>query len=147
MEIVRSPKFKSSSERTLSIDLLGGVGNQLFRYYAATFIAENLNLRVRFFLGKLPESHSQFNSRIEDLGYPIVPETGAHPSRYSLFSRKVLNYDCAKSVFLRKVDLFFRGIHTERGLGALEECNLILKRFHTELGIIAVFLINLSKIL
>ena len=131
MEIVRSPKFKSSSERTLSIDLLGGVGNQLFRYYAATFIAENLNLRVRFFLGKLPESHSQFNSRIEDLGYPIVPETGAHPSRYSLFSRKVLNYVCAKSVFLRKVDLFFRGIHTERGLGALEECNLILKRFES----------------
>jgi hypothetical protein len=123
------PKFKRSPERTLSVDLLGGVCNQLFRYFAATFIAENLNLRVRYFLGELPEDHSQFNSRIEDLGFSIVPETRAYQGKYSLFSRKVLNYVCAKSVFLRRVDHFVRGIHTEHGLGPLGECNLILKKF------------------
>lgn len=129
MAIVSSYKFKSSAKRTLSIDLLGGVGNQLFRYYAATFIAENLNLRVRYFLGELPESHSQFNSRIQDLGISILPEDRAYQSKYILFWKKVLNYVCAKSVFLKKVNGFFRGIHTERGLGALEESNLILKKF------------------
>lgn len=129
MEIVRLFKFKSSTERTLSIDLLGGVGNQLFRYYAATSIAENLNLRVRFFLGELPESHSQFNSRIRDLGFSIITEAREYPSKYSLFFRKVLNYLSARSIFLKRMDLFFRGIHTESGLGALQECNIILKKF------------------
>jgi hypothetical protein len=120
---------KSSAERTLSIDLLGGIGNQLFRYYAATTIAEKLDLRVRFFLGELPESHSQFNSRIQDLGFSIVPERRVSPKKHSLFLKRISNYLSAKSVFLKKVESIFSGIHIERGLGILEECNLISKKF------------------
>ncbi len=122
--------FKSSSERTLSIDLLGGIGNQLFRYYAATTIAENLNLKVRFFLGALPENHPQFNSRILDLGLPIIPETRVHSQKYSLLLSKVLSYFSAKSILLKNAENIFRGIHTENGLGTLEECSAILKKFN-----------------
>lgn len=121
---------KSSAERTLSIDLLGGIGNQLFRYYAATTIAEKLNLRVRFFLGELPESHSQFNSQILDLGFSIVPERRVSPKKHSLFLKRILNYLSAKSVYFREVENALGGIHVERGLGTIDECNLILKKFN-----------------
>lgn len=131
MEFVSVFKIKSSSERTLSIDLLGGIGNQLFRYYAATTIAEHLNLKVRFFLGALPENHPQFNSRILDLGFPINPEPRVYSQKYSLLLRKVSSYLSARSVILKKVEKIFLGIHTESGLGILEECNSILKKFNS----------------
>jgi hypothetical protein len=130
MEFVKVSKFKNPLDRTLSIDLLGGIGNQLFRYYAATTIAERLDLKVRFFLSGLPESHSQFNSRILDLGVSIIPETRKRPTKYSLFVSRVLSYLSAKSVFLKKVEIVFRGIHTESGVGVIEECNLILRKFN-----------------
>jgi len=123
-------KSKSSAEKTLSIDLLGGIGNQLFRYYAATTIAQKLDLRVRFFLGELPESHSQFNSQILDLGFSIVPERRASPKKHSLFLTRILNYLSAKSVFFKEVKNVLGGIHFESGLSTLDECNLILKKFN-----------------
>ena len=123
-------KSKSSAERTLSIDLLGGIGNQLFRYYAATTIAEKLDLRVRFFLGELPESHSQFNSQILDLGFSIIPERRVSPRKHSLFFKRILNYLSAKSVYFKEAKNVLDGIHIERGLGTLDECDSILKKFN-----------------
>jgi hypothetical protein len=127
---VKAPKFKSSPEKTLSIDLLGGIGNQLFRYYAAMTIAERLNLRVRFYSNELPESHSQFNSRVLDLGLPIILETRVQSIKYFFLLRRVFSFLSAKSIFLRNAENVLRGIHTESGRGVVEECNLIMKRFN-----------------
>lgn len=115
--------------KTLSIDLIGGIGNQLFRYHAAMYIADKLNLKVIFFLGELPASHSQFNSRILDLGYSINPGERPLPGCNWLFTNKLLAYLSMKSYTFRKVVNVLRGIHCESGQDISMESNLISKQF------------------
>ncbi len=64
-------KVQDKSRRMISIDLMGGIGNQLFRYVAALALADKFKADVSFYFDELPHNHTQFNSRISDLGLDL----------------------------------------------------------------------------
>jgi hypothetical protein len=51
--------------KTLIFRLIGGLGNQLFIYYAGQYFSHKLNCNVKFIFSPLNIKHAQYNSRID----------------------------------------------------------------------------------
>jgi hypothetical protein len=55
----------------ITIELIGGIGNQLFCYYAGLYISKMTDSNIKFIHNSLPKNHPQINSKISDLNFPI----------------------------------------------------------------------------
>ena len=64
----------------LEIELVGGLGNQLFCYFAGVYISKQTNSEILFIHNLLPEKHSQFDSRITDFNLPLKTKTKTNVS-------------------------------------------------------------------
>ena len=78
-------------KKTLEIELIGGLGNQLFCYFAGLYISKHTNSEVQFIHNLLPEKHSQFDSRIGDLNLPIKTRTNVPKNSILRFCIRILD--------------------------------------------------------
>lgn len=75
----------------LKIELVGGIGNQLFCYFAGLYIAKQTNSEITFIHNLLDEKHSQFNSRITDFNIPIKTKTSVSNNIIVRFCVRILD--------------------------------------------------------
>ena len=113
---------------TLQIELAGGIGNQLFRYFAGTVIAKELNCKIVFIESKLPENHPQSNSLITDLKLSIPWDNHQGDPKIMAFLRGKGNSFYHKCNGQNKLGDKVWGIYREEKTGLIEELELIKKR-------------------
>ena len=56
--------FYKHEDKELAFTLIGGLGNQLFIYFAGRYFSQKYKCVVRYTFRQLDENHPQFNSRI-----------------------------------------------------------------------------------
>jgi hypothetical protein len=116
---------------TLQIELAGGIGNQLFRYFAGTVIAKELNCTIVFIKSRLPENHPQSNSLITDLKLSIPWENYQEDSKVMAFFRRKKNSFYHKFKFQNKLGDKVWGLYREEKSGLIKELELIERRLNS----------------
>jgi hypothetical protein len=106
-------------KQKISIELIGGIGNQLFCYFAGLYISDKTSSRVKFIHNALPKNHPQFNSQIGDLNLP----TGIKASTFNFFPAtifvKILDSISFRVPVIKK--LKNNGIYLDQRVGVINE--------------------------
>jgi hypothetical protein len=110
-------------KQKISIELIGGLGNQLFCYFAGLYISDKTSSKIKFIHNALPKNHPQFNSKLGDLNLP----TGIKPSVFSFFPttiyRKILDSMQFRVPVIKK--LKNKGVYMDQRIGVINECREI----------------------
>ncbi len=123
-------KFRDKSNQVISIDLMGGIGNQLFRYVAALAIADKFKADVFFHFDELPRAHSQFNSRISELGFDLTIVEKKRLTKSMEYLKRVAAKVSHKFHPAESIRRRILGIHEESNLSLELEVGAIERKFN-----------------
>ena len=115
--------------RKLSVELVGGLGNQLFCYFAGLAIASKLHVKVEFIHNKLKVTHPQYNSLLSDLLLPIPWAKSMNESSIRFLLRKKSGLVFYKIKCFGKIRDKVWGVYRENKLSINEESLLIFSEF------------------
>jgi len=112
-------------KKRLSIELIGGIGNQLFCYFAGLAIANKINTEVEFVHNELPLSHPQHDSLLSDLQISIPWAKSMEENTLRNLIRKKSDLVFYKIKHFGKLRDKYWGVYRESKLGSNEETFLI----------------------
>lgn len=110
-------------KQKISIELIGGIGNQLFCYFAGLYISDKTSSRVKFIHNALPKNHPQFNSQISDLNLPTDIKASTFNFFFATMIIKIFDSISFRVPLIKK--LKNNGIYMDQRVGVLNECREI----------------------
>lgn len=124
---------KIKVNKTIFILTRGGLGNQLFCYFAGEFLKSSFNVRVKYIYNAKSNRHDKTNSKIHSFDlYSDVMESNSLKFYFTAIKlmlkapvsskRKILNKFMTQS---SKVNLLFNNIYDEKYIGFQKEIEAI----------------------
>lgn len=113
-------------KQKISIELVGGLGNQLFCYFAGLYISDKTSSRVKFVQNAIPKKHPQHNSKIGDLNFPASIKTSKLNFFLARIFIRMLDSISFRVPFINKLKNY--GIYSEQRIGVDNECMEIQRK-------------------
>jgi hypothetical protein len=106
------------NKSSIDIELVGGLGNQLFGYFAGLYLAENSEVEIRFNLSLIPHGITHHGSSIKSFRLSensVFTENKLR--RIQLFARKISNYILRIFPGYRRILFIIKRVYVSREIG------------------------------